>query len=47
MKKIIIRTLNSLEDEYKKLTIVIRTHDSLMSFEELYDKLINHETYLR
>lgn len=39
-EKVIIHTLNSLGNKYKKLTTIIRARDSSMSFEELYDKLM-------
>lgn len=47
MKKIIVYTFKGLGDEYKKLVITIRAHDSLISFVELYDKLIGHKSEMR
>lgn len=41
--KVIINNLTLISH----LSIVIPTLDFLISFEELYDKLINHETYLK
>lgn len=46
-KKIIIHTLDGLGDKYKELIAIIQIHDSLMSFKKLYDKLIDHEIYLK
>lgn len=46
-EEIIVHTLNGLGNEYKELTVTIRAWDSLMSFEELYDKLIDYKTYLK
>ena len=31
---------------YKKLIIAIRTRDSVVPFEELFDKIIDHETFI-
>lgn len=42
-----VHTLNSQKDKYKELVVIIQAHDSLISFKELYDKLINHEMYMR
>lgn len=46
-KEVIVHILNSLGDEYKKLTIIIWARESPISFDELYDKLIDHEIYLK
>lgn len=46
-EEIIIHTLNGLGDDYKELAAAIRTHDSPVSFKELYDKLIDYEMYLK
>ncbi|RZS02506.1 hypothetical protein BHM03_00032577 [Ensete ventricosum] len=45
--EIVIHTLNRLGAEYKELTAAIRARDSSLSFEELYDKLTDYETYLK
>ena len=44
---VIVHTLNGLGDEYKELVVVIRARYSPISFEELYDKLIDFEIYLK
>ncbi|KAL5807472.1 hypothetical protein ACOSQ4_030205 [Xanthoceras sorbifolium] len=36
-------TLNGLVDEFKELTATIRVHDTPISFEDLYDKLLDEE----
>ena len=46
-EEIIIHTLNGLGDDYKELAAAIRAHNSLVSFEELYDKLTDYEMYLK
>ena len=46
-EEIIIHALNGLRDDYKELTATIRARDTLVSFEDLYDKLIDYETYLK
>ncbi|RWV78234.1 hypothetical protein GW17_00060827 [Ensete ventricosum] len=45
--EIVVHTLNGLGAEYKEFTVAIRARDSLLSFEELYDKLTDYETYLK
>ena len=46
-EKIIIHTLNGLGDDYKELATIILARDMLVSFEDLYDKLTDYETYLK
>ena len=46
-EEVLIHTLNGLGGEYKKLIATLRARDSPISFEELYDKLIDYETYLK
>ncbi|KAK0593671.1 hypothetical protein LWI29_001354 [Acer saccharum] len=43
----VIHTLNGLGPAYLSLASAIRARDSPISFEELYDKLIDHETFLK
>ncbi|RRT40186.1 hypothetical protein B296_00039645 [Ensete ventricosum] len=45
-EEVLVHTLNGLSSEFKELTAA-RAHDSLISFEELYNKLTNYETYLK
>lgn len=44
--EIIIAILNNLGDEYKEINAAIRARDAPKSFEELYDKLSDHERFL-
>ena len=46
-EEVLIHTLNGLGGEYKELAVALRARDSPISFEELYDKLIDYETYLK
>lgn len=46
-EKVILRTLNNLWDEYKELAITIRAWNSPLSFEELYNKLFDQESFLK
>ncbi|CAL9074921.1 unnamed protein product, partial [Musa textilis] len=46
-EEVLVHTLNGLGDEYKELAAAIRARDSPISFEELYDKLTDYETYLK
>ncbi|RWW64580.1 hypothetical protein BHE74_00028187 [Ensete ventricosum] len=45
--EIVVHTLNGLGVEYKELAATIRARDSSLSFEEMYDKLTDYETYLK
>ena len=38
-----IKILNGLDDSYKELSNPIQAHETFISFEELHEKLINHE----
>ncbi|KAJ0010071.1 hypothetical protein Pint_33341 [Pistacia integerrima] len=42
-EEIIGHTLNGLQDEFKELTAAVRVRDSPVSFEDLYDKLLDEE----
>ncbi|PON33434.1 hypothetical protein PanWU01x14_352830, partial [Parasponia andersonii] len=39
----VAHVLNGLVDEFEQLSTVIRARDSLITFKELYDKLLDHE----
>ena len=41
--EIMAHTLNGLADEFKELTAAVRVRDSPISFEDLYDKLLDEE----
>ena len=42
-----IKILNGLGDEFKDLVTTIQTRENPISFEELHEKLINFEAYLK
>lgn len=42
-EEIIGHTLNGLQDEFKELTAVVRVRDSTITFEDLYDKLLDEK----
>ena len=42
-EEIITHTLNGLQDEFQELTADVRVHDSTISFEDLYEKLLDEE----
>ena len=42
-EELISHTLNGLQDEFKELTAAVRVRDSTISFEDLYDKLLDEE----
>ena len=44
---LIIYTLNGLGPEFKENVAAVRAHDSLISFEELHEKLLEHEASLK
>ncbi|KAL5767743.1 hypothetical protein ACOSQ2_014526 [Xanthoceras sorbifolium] len=44
---LVIHTLNGLSSAYMPLASAVRARDTPISFEELYDKLLDHEAYLR
>ena len=44
---LIIHALNGLGPNFKDIAKVVRALDSPISFEELHDKLVEHETFLK
>lgn len=42
-EEIIGHTLNGLQDEFKELTAVVRVRGSTITFEDLYDKLLDEK----
>ncbi|KAH7557731.1 hypothetical protein JRO89_XS11G0209900 [Xanthoceras sorbifolium] len=44
---IVVHVLTGLGPEYKELNAAIRARDTPISFEELYDKLADHEIFLK
>ena len=43
---LLIYTARGLEHAYKEFITIIRTRDFVVPFEELFDKIIDHETFL-
>ncbi|XP_012852928.1 PREDICTED: uncharacterized protein LOC105972513 [Erythranthe guttata] len=44
---LILKILGGLDDEYKTLSDAIRVCETTTTFDELHEKLINHEAYLQ
>lgn len=44
---IVIHVLNNIGSEYKDITAAIRARPDPIGFEELYDKLVDHEQFLK
>ncbi|KAM2931499.1 hypothetical protein FF1_039693 [Malus domestica] len=44
---VVLRVLNGVGPAFKEIDVVVRTSDTSISFENLYDKLIEHETFLQ
>jgi len=44
---LIIFALNGLGSDFKEISAVIRARDTPVSFEELHDKLVEHEAFLK
>ena len=44
---LIIHALNCLELDFKEIVVVVHGRDNPISFEELHDKLVEHETFLQ
>lgn len=45
--KLVIHALNGLGPEFKEIAAAIRARDTVISFEELHDKLVEYESFLR
>ena len=45
--EIVVYTLNGLTVDFKDLAAAIRARDTVPSFEELHDKLLDHESFLK
>lgn len=43
--EIVVYTLNGPTSDFKELSAAIRAHDSDKSFEELHDKILDHEIF--
>lgn len=43
--EIVVHTLNRLTLEFKELFAIIRTCDTVPSFEEIHDKLLDHDPF--
>ncbi|KAI9182775.1 hypothetical protein LWI28_028749 [Acer negundo] len=44
---LIVKILNGLGDEFKDISAVVRARDSVITFEELHEKLLNFEAVLK
>lgn len=45
--ELIVYVFNGLEPDFKEINATVRARDSPISFEELHDKLLDHETFLK
>ena len=45
--EVIAYTLNGLSSDYKEINVVICTRETAITFEELHDKLLDHETFIK
>ncbi|EXC29362.1 hypothetical protein L484_021670 [Morus notabilis] len=45
--ELIVYVFNGLEPDFKEINAAVRARDSPISFEELHDKLLDHETFLK
>lgn len=45
--ELIVKILSGLGTEYREISAAIRARDSPISYEELFDKLIDHELFLK
>lgn len=46
-KELVIKVLSGLGTEYKELSAAIRACDNLITFEELFDKLLAQEMFIK
>ena len=44
---LINHTLNGIRPEFNELSAAVRARDKVISFEELHDKLVEYESYLK
>lgn len=44
---LVIHVLNGIGSDFKEIAAAVRARDSIISFEELKDKLLSHELYLK
>ncbi|KAH0678910.1 hypothetical protein KY284_019995 [Solanum tuberosum] len=44
--ELIVKILSGLGPEFREISTVIRVHDSTITYEELYEKLLDHELFL-
>ncbi|KAL9437377.1 hypothetical protein AB3S75_023271 [Citrus x aurantiifolia] len=45
--KLVIHALNGLNPKLKEIDVAIRARDTVISFEELHDKLVEYESFLQ
>ncbi|KAL3519577.1 hypothetical protein ACH5RR_017726 [Cinchona calisaya] len=46
-EELIVKILSGLGLEYCEILTAIRAHDTIITYEELYEKLIHHELFLK
>ncbi|KAL5775875.1 hypothetical protein ACOSP7_013432 [Xanthoceras sorbifolium] len=46
-RNLVLHTLNGLDSEFKELFAAVRARDTVINFDELYDKLIEYKSYLK
>nr|XP_016467897.1 PREDICTED: uncharacterized protein LOC107790491 [Nicotiana tabacum] len=45
--KLIVKILSGLGPEFREISVAILTHDTIVTYEELYEKFLDHELFLR
>ena len=46
-EELVIKVLSGLGVEYKELSVAVRARDNLITFEELFDKLLAHDMFIK
>ena len=46
MDDVTLHVLNGLPSEYKEISVAIHSQESSLSFDELHEKLCDHETIM-
>ena len=44
---LVIYSLNGIGPEFKEITAAVRARDTVISFEELHDKLVEYDSFLK
>lgn len=45
--EVVVHTLNGLTSDYKELSVALRARETVPSFDDLHDKHLDHETFLK